>query len=58
MSLMCNFCGCCSDEIYANSVFKRADYVSMMALVAEAEPELQETAAALCHTVFGLSKDW
>lgn len=47
-----------SDEIYANSIFKQAEFVSMANVLADAEPELQERGAALCHVVWGLSKDW
>lgn len=32
--------------------------MSIASLVAESEPELTATAQALCHVVFGLSKDW
>lgn len=50
---------CCSDEIYANSVFKRKeDLVSMASILEECAPELKASARALCHVVFGLSKDW
>ncbi len=48
-----------SDEIYANSVFRKAeDFVSLASLLEESEPELKVQAQALCHIVFGLSKDW
>ncbi|KAK9901665.1 hypothetical protein WJX75_007319 [Coccomyxa subellipsoidea] len=48
-----------SDEIYANSVFKSAEeFVSMASILEECEPELEATARALSHVVFGLSKDW
>ncbi|BDA42313.1 1-aminocyclopropane-1-carboxylate synthase [Coccomyxa sp. Obi] len=48
-----------SDEIYANSVFRKAEeFVSLASLLEESEPELKLKAQALCHVVFGLSKDW
>lgn len=49
----------CSDEIYANSVFREAEeFVSLASLLEESEPDLKRQAQALCHVVFGLSKDW
>jgi aspartate/methionine/tyrosine aminotransferase len=48
----------CSDEIYANSIFKEADFVSMVNILDKCEPGLQVKGEALCHVVWGLSKDW
>ena len=47
-----------SDEIYANSVFGKADFQSAAQLAASLSPALQAASANLCHVVFGLSKDW
>ena len=47
-----------SDEIYANSVFGKADFQSAAQLAASLPPALQAASANLCHVVFGLSKDW
>ena len=48
----------CSDEIYANSIFKEAHFVSMASILEQASPALQAKGRSLVHTVFGLSKDW
>ena len=49
----------CSDEIYANSIFKPSSgFTSMATLLAQSPPEVQRQGAGLVHTVFGLSKDW
>ena len=47
-----------SDEIYANSVFKKAQFVSLATILDQSPPALQEKGRLLVHTVFGLSKDW
>ena len=52
-------CACWrSDEIYANSVFKEAQFVSLATILDQSSPALQEKGRLLVHTVFGLSKDW
>lgn len=48
----------CSDEIYANSIFKEAHFVSMASILDQASPDLKAKGKSLVHTVFGLSKDW
>ncbi len=48
----------CSDEIYANSIFKAAHFVSMASVLDQASPSLKTKGRSLVHTVFGLSKDW
>ena len=53
------WCACLrSDEIYANSVFKKAQFVSLATILDQSCPALQEKGRLLVHTVFGLSKDW
>ncbi|CAK0764832.1 hypothetical protein CVIRNUC_003198 [Coccomyxa viridis] len=47
-----------SDEIYANSVFKKAQFVSLATILDQSSAALQEKGRLLVHTVFGLSKDW
>ena len=48
----------CSDEIYANSIFKKAQFVSLATILDQSSAALQEKGRLLVHTVFGLSKDW
>ncbi|KAK9826329.1 hypothetical protein WJX74_009564 [Apatococcus lobatus] len=50
-----------SDEIYANSIFKRDQepmFISMLNLAQEHEAELGPLLHEIVHIVFGLSKDW
>lgn len=52
---------CCSDEIYANSIFKRDQepkFISMLNLAEEHAAELGPLLHEIVHIVFGLSKDW
>ena len=52
---------CCSDEIYANSIFKphqEPNFISMLKLAQEHEAELGPLLHEIVHIVFGLSNDW
>lgn len=51
---------CCSDEVYANSIFKPCDFISMIRLAAAADQHGldPEEVNSYVHIVFGLSKDW
>ena len=48
----------CSDEIYANSIFKETHFISMASILDQASPDLKAKGRPLVHTLFGLSKDW
>ena len=52
---------CCSDEIYANSIFKADSHFTSLAVLASKPQEhglCPEDVRSYVHVMFGLSKDW
>ena len=51
---------CCSDEVYANSIFKPCHFTSMAKLAANASQHGldPQDVQSYVHIIFGLSKDW
>lgn len=61
MPFMSHRSRCCSDEIYANSIFKPdSQFTSMAVLASQAEEHGldPEDVQSYVHVIFGMSKDW